>query len=184
MSEVSPSHLYRHRHTPHGAPRAHPSWTSAGLCHRFGVSTEEPVKKEDVLVNSWTSSTSCKACSVGMLFRNKTVCLCWIFLTIFWHVIDNVIIRSSEKLIVTQKDNLSQVFWRNRIRCLIPRPYRWQQLQQFMEQPNWSMNVLNNCQSTQSITLCCVQLEILVKGWNYWSLRPQDHRLCTASSMV
>ena len=46
MSEVSPSHLYTHRRTLHGAPTAHQSWTSAGLSRHFDVSTVEPVKRK------------------------------------------------------------------------------------------------------------------------------------------
>jgi hypothetical protein len=43
-SEISPSHLCTHRHTPRGVPLAHRSWTSAGLGPRFGASEGEPTE--------------------------------------------------------------------------------------------------------------------------------------------
>lgn len=50
MSEVSLRHLYTHRNTLHGAPRAHRSRTSAGLYQHLDVSKAEPVREKEAFI--------------------------------------------------------------------------------------------------------------------------------------
>lgn len=70
---VSPGRPYTHRRTRHGAPGPRRSGTSAGLCHRFGISAAAPAKREDA------SNILAKVCR-NRSVKNVLSCISWSFM--------------------------------------------------------------------------------------------------------
>lgn len=70
---VSPGRPYTHRRTPRGAPGPRRSGTSAGLCHRFGISAAAPAKREDA------SNILAKVCR-NRSIKNVLSCTSWSFM--------------------------------------------------------------------------------------------------------
>lgn len=70
---VSPGRPYTHRRTRRDAPGPRRSGTSAGLCHRFGISAAAPAKREDA------SNILAKVCR-NRSIKNVLSCTSWPFM--------------------------------------------------------------------------------------------------------